>query len=151
MYSFHHHRWCWPTFIQYLPTIYLVQRMLAYPPNSGSMLGKRRRSLLVQCWSIVYDAGPTLIHHWVCCILSANTWHSPNAVLMLNHSLCRCPGIETALGDCTGFSDCCIVKRVTLSILAPETPDNTMHWPNSDLMPGHHLRHWANIISTKTL
>ena len=27
VYSFHHHRRCWPTFIQYLPTMYLVHRM----------------------------------------------------------------------------------------------------------------------------
>ena len=27
VYSFHHHRRCWSTFIQYLPTMYLVQRM----------------------------------------------------------------------------------------------------------------------------
>ena len=33
------------------------------------MLGQRRRPLLVQCWSIFYDAGPTLVQHWVCCIL----------------------------------------------------------------------------------
>ena len=65
--------------------------------------------LLVQCRSIVYDAGPTLIHHWVCCILRANTWHSINAVSMLTHSLRRWPVIETTLGDCTVFSDCCIM------------------------------------------
>ena len=34
-----------------------------YPPNSGSMLSQRFSQLLVQCRSIVYDAGPTLIHH----------------------------------------------------------------------------------------
>ena len=73
------------------------------PPPRG------RRLLLVQGWSIVYDAGPTLSHHWVCGIRCANMWHSPNAVSMLTHILRRCPDIETALGDCTVFSDCCIV------------------------------------------
>ena len=144
MYSFHHHRWCWPTFIQYLPTT----SYSAYPSNSGSMLGQRRSPLLVQCRSIVYDAGPTLIHHWVCCILCAKTWNSPNAVLMLTHSLRRWPVIETALGDCTVFYDCSIIL-VTLPIPEPETPDNTIHWPNADVMLSHRLRRWANIIQTK--
>ena len=80
-----------------------------YPPNSGSMLGQHRIPLLVQCRSIVYDAGPTLIHHWVCCILCANTWHSPNAVSLFTHSLRRWSDIET-LGNCRPivFSDCCM-------------------------------------------
>ena len=114
------------------------------------MLGQRRSPLLVQSLSIVYDAGPTQIHRWVCCILCANTWHSPNAISMLTHSLRRWPDIETALGSCTVFSDCCIVMPVTLSILAPETPDNTIHWPEADVMLGHRLRGWTSIISTKT-
>ena len=53
--------------------------------------------------------------------------HSPNAASMLTHSLRRWPNIETTLGDCIVFSDCCIVMRVTLSIPAPETLDNTIH------------------------
>ena len=116
-----------PTFIQYLPTMYLLQRMWAYQPNNASMLGQRRSPLLLQCRSYVYAAGPTLIHHWVCCILCTNTWHSSNAVSMLTHSLRRWPDIETALGDCTVFPDSCIVIWGTLSIPAPETPDNTIH------------------------
>ena len=35
------------------------------------MLGQRRSSLLVQCRSIVYDADPTLLQHWVSCLLCA--------------------------------------------------------------------------------
>ena len=45
----------------------------------------------------------------VWCILCANTWHSTNAVPMLTYSYRRWPVIETALGDCTMFSDCCIM------------------------------------------
>ena len=120
VYSFHHHRRCWPTFIQYLPTMYLIQ---AYPQNSGSILGQRCSLLLVQCRSIVYDADPALIYHRVCCMLCANTCHSTNTVSMLTHSLRRWPVIEAALGDCTVFSDCCIML-VTFKIPAPETPDN---------------------------
>ena len=86
----------------------------------------------------------------VCCMLCANTCHSTNTVSMLTHSLRRWPVIETALGDCTVFSDCCIML-VTFKIPAPETPDNTIHWPNADVMLSHRLRRWANIIPTKTL
>ena len=60
----------------------------------------------------------------------------------------RWPDIETALGDCTVFAD---VMLMTLPISAPETPDNTIHWPNGDVMLGHRLRRWANIIPTETL
>ena len=104
-------------------------------PNSGSMLDQRRSPLLVQCRSIVYDVGPTLIHYRVCCILCAKTCHSPNAVSMLIHSLRCWSVIETALGDCSVFADCCITL-VTLPILEAEKPDNTIHWPNAYVMLG---------------
>ena len=41
--------------------------------------------------------------------------------------------------------------RVTLSIPASKTPDNTIHWPKADVMLGDCLRRWANIISIETL
>ena len=107
-----------------------VQKMLAYPPNSGSMLGQHCSPLLVQCRSIVHDAGPTLIYHRVCCILCANTWHTTNAVSMLTHSFRSWPVIETAFRECTVFSDC----WWRFNIPSPETPDNTIHWPNADVM-----------------
>ena len=91
---------------------------MPYPPNPGSMLGQRHSLLLDQRRSIIYDAGLTLIRHWVCCLLCANTWHSPNSVPMLTHSLQRWPDIETAVCDCTEFSDCSmpVTMWVTLSI-----------------------------------
>ena len=52
---------------------------------------------------------------------------------MLTHSFWRWPVIETALGDFTVFSGGCIML-VTLYIPAPETPDNTIHCPNADVM-----------------
>ena len=109
------------------------------------MLGQRRSPLLIYCRSIVYNAGPTLIHHWVCCVLCANTSHSPNTVSMLTHSLRRWHDIEKELGDCTVFSDCCtgVTIQVTLTIPAPETPGNTIHWHNADVMLGHCLRGWG--------
>ena len=135
-----------------VPSPVLANSILAYdvsrtedvglsPSNSGSMLGQRCSPLLVQCRSIVYDAGPTLIHHWVCRILYANTWHSPNAVLMLIHSLRSWPVIETALRDCTVFSDCSFCRQ-------PFTSRHQIHWSNADVMLGNPMRRWANIIPT---
>ena len=63
---------------------------------------------------------------------------------MLTHSLRHWPVIETALEDCTVFFDCCIML-VTFKIPAPETPDNTIHWPNADAMLGNRLRRWAKL------
>ena len=121
------------------------------PTKSRFNVGPASQPIVVQYRSIFYDAGPTLIHHRVCCILCANTWHSPNPGSMSTHILRRWPDIETSLGDCTVFSDYCIVMRVTLSIPALETPDNTIHCLNADIMLDNCLQRWANIISTKSL
>ena len=67
---------------------------------------------------------------------------------MLTHSPRRWPIIETPLGDCTVFSDCCIML-VTFKIPAPEAPDKTIHWLNADSMLDHRLQRWANIIPSK--
>ena len=116
-------------------------------------VGSAMQPIAASSRSIVYDADPALIYHRVCCILCANTCHSTNTASMLIHSLRRWPVIEKALGNCTVFSDCCIIMimLVTFKIPASETPDNTIHWPNADVMLGHRLRRWANIIPTKTL
>ena len=45
----------------------------------------------------------------------------------------------------------CCIMLVTLSTSEPETPDNTIRWPNADVIPGHRLRRCANIILTETL
>ena len=113
------------------------------------MLGQRCSPLLVQCRSIVCYADPALIYHRVCCILCANMCHSTKTVSMLTHSLRRWPVIETALGDCPIFSDCCIML-VTFQIPASETPDNIIHWPNADVMQGHRLRRWAALFQPKS-
>ena len=81
-------------------------------------------------------------------ILWANTCHSTNTVSMLTHSLRRWPVIETALSDCIVFSDYRILL-VTFKIPASETPDNTIHGPNADVMMGHRLRRWATIFQPK--
>ena len=61
----------------------------------------------------------------------------------------RWPNIETKLGDCPVFALTAI--RVTLYPLESHYPDNTIHLPNCEMMLGHPLRRWANIITTKTL
>ena len=120
------------------PTQFRLNVGPAWQPIAGSM-------------PVNHLASSTLIHHWVCCILCTNTWHSPNAVSMLTHSLWRWPNIETVLGGFTVFFWLLHCYAVTLSIPMPEIPDNMMHWPNVDAMLGHRLRRWANIIPTETL
>ena len=61
----------------------------------------------------------------------------------------RWPNIETELGDCPVFALTDI--RVTLSPPKGHYPDNTIHWVNFEIMLGHRLQRWANIIPTKTL
>ena len=55
-----------------LPTQFWFNLGPASQPIAGSAMGRQ----------VVYDAGPTLFQHWVCCMLSsstpANTYHSPS-------------------------------------------------------------------------
>ena len=50
----------------------------------------------------------------------------------------RWPNIETELGDCLVFALTAI--RVTLHAPKGHQPDNTIHWPNCEIMLGHRLR-----------
>ena len=59
----------------------------------------------------------------------------------------RWPKIETELGDCPVFALTAI--RVTLYAPKGHHPDNTIRWPDCEIMLGHRLRRWANIIPTK--
>ena len=111
------------------------------------MLGQRCSPLLFQCQSSVYDAGPTLIQHWVCCILRAsiseNTWHSPNTVSILTHSLRRWPNIETEFADCPEFV--LTGMRVTLYSLEGHNSDKLIYWHNFEIMSGRCLRPSATL------
>ena len=107
-----------------------------------------RCPLLVQCRSIVYDAGLTIIHHWVCCILHGKhvafsqccfNVDPPSSTLVKQHWVIVPYFLTAALG---------VTVPVTFSIPAPETPDNTIYWPNADVMLGHCLRRRAK---TKTI
>ena len=61
----------------------------------------------------------------------------------------RWPSIETELGDCPLFA----LTAIRVTPYAPKShySDNTIHWPNCEIILGHRLRRWANIIPTKTL
>ena len=73
----------------------------------------------------------------------------PIAGSMQVNRIRRWPSIETELSDCPVFA--LTAKRVTLSPPKGHYPDYTIHWVNYEIMLGHRLRCWANIIPTKTL
>ena len=66
--------------------------------------------------------------------------------LMLVNRIRRWPNIETELRDCPVF----VLTAIRVKLYAPKGhyryPDNTIHWPNCEIMLGHRLRGWANII-----
>ena len=67
-------------------------------------------AIVVQCWYIVHDVGPTWNQQWhnvsylLGNIFPANTRHSPNVASMLAHRLRRWPNIEATLGECLVFA-----------------------------------------------
>ena len=61
----------------------------------------------------------------------------------------RWPNIETVLGDCPVSALTAI--RVTFHAQKGHYPDNTIHWPNCEIMLGHLSARLVNIILTKTL
>ena len=80
------------------------------------------------------------------------------------------PGLLYTLHKHVAFNQCCFnvdpqcstlarhwnsngLQRLfwRFNIPASEIPDNTILWPNADVMLDHRLRRWANIIPTKTL
>ena len=71
----------------------------------------------------------------------------PIAVSMPVNRTSRWPNIETELGDCPVFALTAIRRTY---VLPPKRhyPDNMIHWSNCEIMVGHRLRRWANIIST---
>ena len=71
----------------------------------------------------------------------------PIAGSMPVNSIRRWPTIETELGDCPVLARTAL--RVTLYPPKGEYSKNTIHWPNCEIMLGHRLRPWANIIPTK--
>ena len=88
--------------------------------------------------TIVYDAGPALLQHWVCFIPSpANTCHSPNTVSKLAQRIRRWSNMEKIFGDCLVFGETGHCMWVTLPSSCRQKshyPDNTIYWPNVDVM-----------------
>ena len=84
------------------------------------MLGQRLSPLLVQCRQILYDACPTLLQHWLCCIRSGST--SCRIVIRVTLSCSR--------------------RQKS------HYPDNTIHRPNADVMLGGRpkplIKEWFN-------
>ena len=73
---------------------------------------------------------------------------------MLVQRLRRWPDIETALGDCPVFAENAHYydgDAFTSRRQKSHYPDNTIYWPDADVMVGHLLWCWANIIPTLSL
>ena len=64
----------------------------------------------------------------------------------VNH-IRRWPNIETEAGDCPLF----VLTAIGVTRYAPKGhyPDNTIHWPNCDIILGHRLRRWAASFQPK--
>ena len=61
---------------------------------------------------------------------------------MLAQRLRRWPDIETALGNCPVFAWTAMPKTLfSARRQKSHDPDNTIHWPNADVMLGYRLRH----------
>ena len=66
--------------------------------------------------------------------------HLPNIVSMLAQRLRRWSDIETKLADCPVFAWTAIQVMLFSSRRQKiPYPDNTIHWPNADIMLGHRL------------
>ena len=111
MYYFHYHRRCWPTFIQFLPTIRCTRDDVPRTEDVGLPTKCRLNdvpasqpiagSMLVYCLRRWPYTNPSLGLLYTL----PNTRHLSNDVSMLTHSLRRWPDIETALGDNLGTSN----------------------------------------------
>ena len=121
------------------------------PTKFRSMLGQLCSPLLVQCRSIVYDAGPTLIYHGVCCILCANTWHSTNAVSMLTPQSSKLSRHWNSIGWLYRVFWPLHYAGDALTSRRQKHGITRYIGPMLSVMLGHRLRRWANIIPTKTL
>ena len=119
-------------------------------------------SVTAHCWFNADKLSTRLARHYsntgsyvyLAAALPSKHCLSPNTVSILAQCLRGWPDIETALRDCPVFADCRITMRVRLSCSRRHKshyPDNTIHWPNADVMQGHQLRCWANISPNLSL
>ena len=90
---------------------------------------------------MIQQAGPRTYLEKIPWPAKINLWRS-DRMMSGQFYFCGNPGVRPILSKSgTGYS----------LHQAPETPDNTIHQPNADIMLGHCLRLLANIISIKTL
>ena len=101
--------------------------------------------MLYQCWSTVYDAGPTLVHHWVdvSCLLGGllslcSSLHSPSLYYILSVQCVyhTTRGVEPMLDWCWAN-------------VADVGPTSTLHWFNVSWLLAsllHPRSQWIQII-----
>ena len=135
VYSFHHHR---------------RSKCQAGIPSTQPIADSMPTSRL-QRWP------NTTLTLWVCFILSgsttAETCHSPNV------GPCNVFDADPTLKQHWVIVSCLLGLRITIGwrftppprIQKSHYPDNTIHWPNVDVMLGHRLWRWANIITALSL
>ena len=119
--------------------------------NFCLMVGQSRSSLLVQCQSIVYDAGSTpdsntdRTHNSSTPASTAITGRLTNVASMMIQCVWQWPNKNPAF---------CILYFAAIAIgvtISSPVVTTQIHWPNCEIMLAHRLRRWANIIPTKTL
>ena len=90
--------------------------------------------------AIVNDAGPTLIYLRVCCILCSKHVAFNQCCLNVDPVFDAGPSLKQpwVIVPCFLTAALCWWR---FNIPAPETPDNTIHWPNADVM-------WATVCDT---
>ena len=117
------------------------------------MLGQRRSPLLVQCRSIIYDVGPTLKSITGSAVYFAQTRG-------IHPMLFQCRPTVFHAGPTLKQHWVIVPCFLTAALIVcgwrfpswrQKRTDNKIHWPNADVMLGHRLRRWANIIPTKTI
>ena len=105
-------------------------------------------NVAAHCWFNADKLSTTLAQHssntgfavYLAAAPQANTCHSPNTVLMLAQRLRRWLNVEAALGDCPVFAWTAMrVSHCSSRRKKSHYPDNTIHWPNADVMLGHCL------------
>ena len=118
------------------------------------MLGQSRSPLLFQCWSIVYDAGSTLLQH------RPNTWFFYTSVYSNHWTANQCyfnvdPTCLTMAQQQPSIMYvyigyfAAIAIGVTISSPVARKATTQIHWPNCEIMLDHRLRRWENITQPK--
>ena len=119
--------------------------------NICTVVDQRRRPTLYKGNTMLCVCWATSMQHIVSTQYRFNVGQAsqPIVVLMPVNRIRRWPNFETEIRDCPLFG--LTVIWVTLSLPKGHYSDNTIHWVNYEIMLGHRLRRWANIIPSKTI